>query len=97
MSLQVHSRDASSWASPTNGSMQDTGWAHREVTSGSVMMIAPDRSGHLQRLPSVGVCVSKVWLLMATREPMVIHRATSVQARARCGPTAAAAIGYLVD
>ena len=34
---------------------------------------------------------------MATREPMVIHRATSVQARARCGPTAAAAIGYLVE
>ena len=33
---------------------------------------------------------------MATREPMMIHQATSVQARARCGPTAAAAIRYLV-
>ena len=33
---------------------------------------------------------------MATREPMVIHQATSVQARATCGPTAATAIRYLV-
>ena len=97
MSFQVHSWDASSWVSPTTGSMQDTGGAHREVTSGSVMMIVPiGRSGG-QRLPSLGVYVSEVWLLMASGKLMLIHQATAVQARVTGGATAvAAAVGYLV-